>query len=356
MDVIPVILAGGAGTRLWPLSNEQKPKQFHNITGEGTLLELTINRLKPLHPDFCLIVTARMYEDMSYEQLHKTGLKGSIISEPMPRNTAPAILYAATYLSKLYEDAIMLVLPADHYIKKTDLFIQVLQKAIQQANNNYLVTIGITPTYPETGYGYIKAYDDPSEVKPVEMFVEKPNLDTAKKYLREGNYFWNSGIFVWKISVILDYYQKLMPQLYNAFQPLRDLTVEQLTQNDDLPWEIKRTIFSEIESISIDYGIMEKAYYRFVIPGEFGCADLGSWASIDDILNPDSDMNRSSNSKQVIFHLSKNCTVFPDKKLIAVVGLNDAVVVDSGDEILVMDKNASQNLREVVNHIKNKPQ
>ena len=118
MDVIPVILAGGAGTRLWPLSNEQKPKQFHNITGEGTLLELTINRLKPLHPDFCLIVTARMYEDMSYEQLHKTGLKGSIISEPMPRNTAPAILYAATYLSKLYDDAIMLILPADHILRK----------------------------------------------------------------------------------------------------------------------------------------------------------------------------------------------------------------------------------------------
>lgn len=352
MNVIPVILAGGSGTRLWPLSNDEKPKQFHNITGEGTLLELTINRLKPLNPDFCLIVTARMYEDMSYDELKKTGLKGSIISEPMPRNTAPAILYAATYLSKLYDDAIMLILPADHYIKKTSVFITILQKAIEHAHSNHLVTIGITPTYPETGYGYIKAYDDPSEIKPVEMFVEKPNLETAKKYLREGNYFWNSGIFVWKISVILEYYQKLMPKLYQAFQPLRDLTVEQLSQNDELPWEIKRNVFSQIDTQSIDYGIMEKADQRYVIPGEFGWADLGSWASIDDVLSPDTDMNRSPHPEKVIFHFSKNCTAFPDNKLIAVVGLHDVVVVDSGNEILVMDKNVSQDLREVVTLIK----
>lgn len=353
MKVIPVILAGGSGTRLWPLSNEQKPKQFHNITGEGSLLELTINRLKPLDPDFCLIVTSRIYEDLSYDELHKTGLQGSIISEPMPRNTAPAVLYASIYLSKLYNDAIMLILPADHYIKKQDIFVSILKKAIEQAHNNHLVTIGITPTYPETGYGYIKAFDDSVEVKPVEMFVEKPNLETAKKYLREGNYFWNSGIFVWKISVIFEYYQKLLPELYNAFQPLRDLSVQQLTQNDDIPWDIKRTVFSQIDSVSIDYGIMEKADHRYVIPGEFGWADLGSWASIDDVLLPDSNMNRSPYPEKVIFHQSKNCTVYPDKKLVAVVGLHDVVVVDSGNEMLVMDKNASQNLREVVNHIKN---
>lgn len=354
MKIIPVILAGGAGTRLWPLSREEKPKQFHNVSGEGTLLEQTIKRLIPLNPDICLVVTARKYEEASLCELEKIGISGKILSEPRPRNTAAAILYAATYLSKLYDDSIMIVLPADHYIKRNDLFVEILKKSINHAETDKLVTIGVKPTYPETGYGYIKAIEGSGDAKPIDMFVEKPNIETAKRYLLEGNYFWNSGIFIWKTSVILKNFVRLMPSHHRAFEPLYKLSAAELESNDEPVWGIKESVFSSIESISIDYGVMEKADERVVIPGDFGWGDLGSWASIDDILSPDQNLNRSPEPENALFVGSRNCSVFTEGRRIAVVGVSNLVVVESGNDVLVMDKNSSQRVREVVDLIKKK--
>ncbi|MFW5860743.1 MAG: mannose-1-phosphate guanylyltransferase [Spirochaetota bacterium] len=354
MDFIPVILAGGAGKRLWPLSREDKPKQFQNLSGEGTLLEMTIKRMIPLSPEYCLVVTSKAYEEASAEQIQKTGVDGAIISEPFPRNTAAAVLYAATYLQKKFGDAIMAVLPADHYIKSPESFIQIMEKAMNESREDKLVTIGVTPTYPETGYGYIKAFQGPGDTRQVEMFVEKPNLETARKYLLEGNYFWNSGIFVWKVSVIIECFKKPMPDLYNAFEPMRSLDTDALSASSGDAWEVKKKVFETIESVSIDYGIMEKADRRVVIPGEFGWADLGSWPSIDDILQPDECMNRTPSPEKVLFHNSRGCSVFTEQRRIAVVGLDDVVIVEAGNDVLVMDKNSAQQVRDVVDLIHGK--
>lgn len=350
--IIPVILAGGAGTRLWPLSREDKPKQFHNITGEGTLLEVTIKRLLPLKPEKCVIVTSKQYEKASKEELEKIGMPGVVLAEPYPRNTAAAVMYAVTYLSKIEDEVIMIMLPADHYIKNTEMFIEIIGKAIEQAKEDRLVSIGIKPTYPETGYGYIKGEPGGGPVLKVDKFVEKPDIENARKYVENGAYFWNSGIFIWKLSTIINSFSKLMSGHYHAFDTLKTFDKETIATNADKIWEIKKDIFSSLESISIDYGIMENAEDRVVIPGEFGWADLGTWNSIDDILQPDEHLNRTPSAQSVIFMNSENCTAFPEKKRITLVGLKNVVVVESGNDILIMEKNSSQEVRKVVEIVK----
>jgi mannose-1-phosphate guanylyltransferase len=353
MKIFPVILAGGAGTRLWPLSQDVKPKQFQNLSGEGTLLLETIKRLLPLKPDTYLIITSKRHEELTIHELKKIDVNATILAEPYPRNTAAAILYGALYLKKINNQSLMIVLPADHYIKDNILFVKALQKAIDQAKTGKLVTIGLKPTYPETGYGYIKASGESSVALDVERFVEKPNTRTAKKYILDGNYYWNSGIYVWKTETILEYFKKLMPHHYNTFEPLGNLEPDEFISSRDEVWQLKEDIFSRIDSISIDYGIMEKADNRVVIPSDFGWADLGSWKSIDDILPHDENMNRTPQKDNVLFVDSKNCSVFPENKRITILGLSNIVVVESGSELLVMDKSAAQEVRRVVDIINN---
>jgi mannose-1-phosphate guanylyltransferase len=352
LKIIPVILAGGAGTRLWPLSREDKPKQFHNISGEGTLLEETIKRLLPLNPDHCVIVTSKKYENASQAELDKTGISGTILAEPHPRNTAAAVIYAMTYLSKIADDGIMIMLPADHYIKNREMFVEVIRAAVEQAMRGKLVSIGIKPAFPETGYGYIKASGSGKDVMDVERFVEKPSLEKAREYVEDGSYFWNSGIFIWKLSVIEKCFRELMPGHYSAFEPLRSMEAKKIVSDNDDVWKIKKSVFTGLESISIDYGIMENAENRVVIPGEFGWADLGTWNAIDDILEPDSNVNRTPDVDDVIFINSSNCTAFPETKRITLVGLSNVVVVESGNDILVMEKNSAQEVRQVVEILK----
>jgi mannose-1-phosphate guanylyltransferase len=206
------------------MSREEKPKQFHNLSGMGSLLEETLKRLKPVKPEEVVIVSAGKYEQLSRYEIDKTGMPGTILSEPMAKNTAAAVLYAALFLDKKYSDSVMVVLPADHYIKDTKKFISALKKGIKLANKGFLVTIGVRPSYPETGYGYIKAVNSSAgDELPVDKFVEKPDFKTAKKYVDSGNYFWNSGIFVWKTSLIIEKFRKYMPEHFEAFKPLYDL-------------------------------------------------------------------------------------------------------------------------------------
>jgi mannose-1-phosphate guanylyltransferase len=308
--------------------------------------------LIPLHPEEFIIVTSKKYENLTEKEISDSGIKTVILAEPFPRNTAAAVLYAVTYMDHNDEDPIMIMLPADHYIKDKNRFVDALKLAIGEAKNGKLVSIGIHPTYPETGYGYIKAKNGEGEILPVERFVEKPDIDTARQYVEEGGYFWNSGIFVWKISSIKKKFIEHMPELYRAFAPLRLLSKQEVAENSSSIWQIKTEIFKDLQSISIDFGIMEKANDRVVIPADFGWADLGTWNSIDDILTPDNNMNRTPEPERVIFINSKNCTAFPEEKNISIVGLENVVVVESGGDILVMEKNSSQEVRKVVEIVK----
>lgn len=355
MKVIPVIMAGGAGTRLWPLSRDKKPKQFHNLSGHGTLLEETIRRMIPLDPGQVIIVTSKQHESQSREEITKFKLTGIVLSEPRPRNTAAALLYAAVYLDKLYEESIMISLPADHHIKNANEFTRILREGIQQAQSNRLVTIGIKPTYPETGYGYIKAKTDNGPVLRVDTFVEKPDIERARHYYKSGNYFWNSGIFIWKTSVIMEQYRKLLPAHMRAFEPLAALSSKKIATNTGEPWNIKKRIYDTVESVSIDYGIMERAENRVVIPGDFGWTDLGSWKSIDGILPMDENNNRSPERERAIFLNSDNCSVFTENSRVSVVGLSNIVVVEAGNEILVINKDSSQDVKKIVEMLKKIP-
>lgn len=352
--IVPVIMAGGAGTRLWPMSNEEKPKQYHNMSGNGTLLEETIKRLKPLSPEEVLIVSAKKYEEHSQNEIRKSGLKGSILSEPVPKNTAAAVLYAAMFLKKKYGDPVMIVLPADHFIKNETAFTQVLKDAVELAEKGSLTTIGVKPLYPETGYGYIKSGTLQGKAAVVERFVEKPGLETAKQYVADGTYYWNSGIFAWRTSVIIDRFRELLPEMYAQFLKLESLTHEAILSDSHEVWSLKQKIFSSVQSISIDYGIMEHSENRMVIPADFGWADLGSWKAVDDILQPDAECNRTQSPENAIFVKSGNCTLMSEGMRIAVVGVSNIVVVQSGNDILVIDKDSSQDVRTVVDIVKGK--
>jgi mannose-1-phosphate guanylyltransferase len=352
--IVPVIMAGGAGTRLWPMSSDEKPKQFHNMSGAGTLLEETISRLKPVNPEEIVIVTAKKHEGLSLAEIKKSGLPGTILSEPMPRNTAAAVLYAAMFLKKKYGDPVMIVLPADHFIKNNDEFVSVMKNAVSLAREDYLVTIGIKPEYPETGYGYIRASGSGNTASPVDRFVEKPDIDRARQYIAGGNYYWNSGIFVWKTSVIIEKFRELLPEMYAQFLKLEPLTPELFVSDSPDVWLIKEQIFSAIQSVSIDNGILEHAAGIMVIPAEFGWADLGSWKAADDILNPDEFNNRTQSPENAIFVKSGNCTIMSEGMRIAVVGVSDIVVVQSGNDILIIDKDSSQDVRAVVDIVRGK--
>lgn len=352
--IVPVIMAGGAGTRLWPMSNEEKPKQYHNMSGAGTLLQETIKRLKPLSPEEILIVSSKKYEELSHSEIRTSGLRGSILSEPMPKNTAAAVLYAAMFLKKKYNDPVMIVLPADHFIRDEAAFTQVLNDAVDLADKGCLATIGVKPLYPETGYGYIKSGPLNGSSAVVERFVEKPDLETAKQYVEEGTYYWNSGIFVWKTSVIIERFRELLPEMYAQFLKLEAFTPDVILSDSHEVWSLKQKIFSSVQSISIDYGIMENSGNRMVIPADFGWADLGSWKAVDDILAPDDSYNRTQSPEKAIFVKSGNCTIMSEGMRIAVVGVSNIVVVQSGNDILVIDKDSSQDVRAVVDIVRGK--
>jgi len=344
MKKTALIMAGGKGERFWPRSRTSLPKQFLSLTDDGkTMIQLTVERIKPLvNLEDIYISTNAAYKSLVVEQL--PGLpEQNILCEPIGRNTAPCIGLGAIHISQKYEDAIMIVLPSDHLIKHNDIFINTFTescKVAEKADN--LVTIGITPNYPETGYGYIK-YDnakEDGEAYKVDKFVEKPSLEVALKYIESGNYLWNSGMFAWKISTILGNFKKYMPETYDGLMKIKAAI------GTDVENKVLEAEFPNLESQSVDYGIMEKAKNIYILSGNFGWDDVGSWLAVGRIKSVNEDNNVVNGN--VVTVNTQNCIIEGSKKLIATVGLRDIIIVDTPDAILISTKENSGEIKQIL--------
>lgn len=345
-NAVAVILAGGSGSRLWPLSRQQLPKQFLNLEGDDTLIGSTMTRLSPLiEPENIWVVTNEAHAGgEAYEILN--GL--NTILEPVGRNTAPAIAIAAALLSDLMEsDPLMVVLPADHLIKKREEFHRCLQCAMDVAGQGRLVTFGITPTRPDTGFGYIQA--DLAQMKngvsPVVRFAEKPDLATAGAFVASGDYFWNSGMFVWKASVLLAEVARYLPEVAEVVARMRGLW-----QGGE-PWgEVVRREFAAMPSVSIDYGVMERSEIVSVVEADIGWSDVGSWDAVYDISGHDESGNALVGN---VLNLDcNNALIRSESKLVAAIGLEDVIVVETPDAILLTKRGESQRVKDVVELLK----
>ncbi|NFI51507.1 mannose-1-phosphate guanylyltransferase/mannose-6-phosphate isomerase [Clostridium botulinum] len=351
MKITAVVMAGGKGERFWPRSRKSLPKQFLSLTDDGkTMIQLTIERLKSLvNIEDVYIVTNKDYKKLVVEQI--PGIpEENILLEPIAKNTAPCIGLAAMHIKKKYEDAVMLVLPSDHLIKYNEIYIDTLKEAVEVAKeDDNLITIGITPSYPETGYGYINFGRDENDIKRnnvyrVKRFVEKPNLETAKEYLSSGRYLWNSGMFVWKATTILDNFKEYLSDIYEGLDKIYN------SMDTDNYNEILINEFSKFRSESIDYGIMERANNIYTIPGSFGWDDVGSWLALERINKSNDDGNVVKGN--VITINSKNSIIQAQDKLIATIGMEDLIVVDTDDALLIANKDSTQEVKKIIENLK----
>ncbi|WP_125076467.1 mannose-1-phosphate guanylyltransferase/mannose-6-phosphate isomerase [Pseudoxanthomonas sp. SGT-18] len=344
--MIPVILSGGSGTRLWPLSREAYPKQFLPLVGEASLLQATWQRIAPLASGPALVVANGEHRFMVAEQLRQAGCKpGAILLEPVARNTAPAIAVAALHATTSGEDPLLLVLPSDHVIQDEAAFRDAVRVAADAAEAGRLVTFGIVPTGAETGYGYIKAAPGDG-VRPVEQFVEKPDLETARTYVAKGTYYWNSGMFLFKASRYLAELERLNPAMLRACRG----ALEGASHDEDFI-RLEKTAFGECPSDSIDYAVMEKTSAAAVLPLDVGWNDVGSWAALWSVAEQDGDGN--AHHGDVIALDCRNTLAWGDGRLVAMLGLEDIVVVDTDDTVLVAHRDRVQEVKEIVARLKN---
>lgn len=341
-----VIMAGGGGTRFWPLSRQKTPKQLLNLSGNGLMINETIDRItKVIDAQNIFIVTNEQQGDKMKCSVGDRILENHILLEPSARNTTACIGYAAFEILKKYGDGIMCIFPSDHYIKDQEEFSNILRRAIEVAeNSDKLVTIGIKPTFPSTGYGYIN-YDRGSgqEVHEVIQFVEKPNHDKAKEYVASGQYAWNSGMFIWKASTILNNIERFLPKVYQYLKKIAD------SMNTEAELETINQIYGNIPSISIDYGVIERSDDVVVILGDFGWNDVGSWDNLGVIYNVDENGNVIKGEQVNIS--TKNCICYADKRLIATIGVENLIIVETDDAILVCRKDQAQKVKDVVEQL-----
>jgi mannose-1-phosphate guanylyltransferase len=343
-----VIMAGGIGARFWPASRRQKPKQLLDLLGEGTLFDQTVARIEPMVPPGNRWVVTNREQMLMMRTAVPSMAERQFILEPFGRNTAPAIGLAAIHLLHDDPDAVMIVLPADHRIDKVDAFRECLMTAVGLvSNSDILATIGIQPERPETGYGYIQidraSKPLATEAHWVKTFAEKPNLQTAKLFFESGEFVWNSGIFVWRADVIL---QQIADHLPNWYSGLQEISSAVGTPQET---EITRQIFGALKGISIDYGVMEHAPRVAVVKGTFGWSDVGSWDEVWRLLPRDDKGNAVRGDVQTVD--SRNNLVLAHDKLIALVGVKDLIVVDSGDALLICPRENSQQVRAMVEQL-----
>lgn len=344
--ILPVIIAGGSGSRLWPMSRLTYPKQFLNMSGENTLLQNTVTRLDGIETHTPMIICNEEHRFLVAEQLRCIERTATIMLEPEGRNTAPAIALAALKATQSGEDPIILVLAADHLIKDDKEFTQIVNHSITIAEQNKLVTFGIVASSPETGYGYIRRGEEyQAGGFIVDQFVEKPDQETAKAYLESGNYYWNSGMFLFKASRFLQELEKFYPEILENCRECINLA------NDDLDFvRIDNALFKQCPSESIDYAVMEKTTDAVVVPMDVGWNDIGSWSSVWETNDKNSDGNLISGD--IIVEESSNCLIHSEDRLVSAVGLDNIVIVDSKDAILVADKSKVQNVKKIVDQLK----
>lgn len=350
--VLPVIMAGGTGSRLWPMSRELYPKQFLRLYGEQSMLQETVTRLKGLYTQEPLVICNEEHRFLAAEQLRQINqLSNNIILEPVGRNTAPAITLAALRAIDDGCDPLLLVLAADHVIENPAAFHQAVQSAIPFAEQGKLVTFGIVPTGPETGYGYIQRgiefNNNSGPVFRVQSFVEKPDLPTALKYLESGDYYWNSGMFLFRAKRFLEEMTKFRPDILNAC--LKAIETSQPDEQQNFI-RVDKESFIACPNESVDYAVMEKTTDAIVVPLDVGWNDVGSWAALWEV--NDKNMEGNAITGDVFTHNTSNCYINTDEKLVAAVGVENLVIINTKDAVLVIDKSQGQDVKEVVEFLK----
>lgn len=338
-----VIMAGGVGSRFWPVSTPDHPKQFHDMLGTGkSLLQQTFERLLPLIPENqILISTNDKYSDLCKRQLpHITD--NQLVLEPTMRNTAPAILYAAVKIYAQNPDAVILIAPSDHWIDREDVFLDSLQLAFDKCSReDVLMTMGIVPTYPNTGYGYIQFQKDENQIKKVNRFTEKPNYENAVKFMESGEYLWNAGIFIWSAKSILKAFQTFLPQTYELFA--RGNAV----YNTAGETAFIQSNYPEAENISVDYAILEKADNVYVLPVDMGWNDLGTWGALHQKLNQDAQKNAVVLAQTYFEEATGNMIRTAANKKVIIKGLSDYIVVDHEDVLMIIPRSDEQEIKEL---------
>jgi len=352
-NMIPVILSGGSGSRLWPLSRSMYPKQFLAMNSDYSMFQETLRRLDGLNHKAPIVICNADHRFLAAEKLRELGtIPQSIILEPMGRNTAPAIAVAALAALETSDDPILLILPADHTIKDTNHFHSAIKKAESLARDGALVTFGIVPHQPHTGYGYIKrSADETNGGYNVAEFVEKPDQNTAAKFLKSGDYLWNSGMFMFRASRFLAELEKFTPDVLRYAKLAFEAAAEDF---DFLRLDAEK--FAKCPSISIDYAVMEHTSDARVIPLDAGWSDIGSWSSLWDVCTKDD--NGNSLTGDTIAEDTRNCYVMSENKLVATVGVDNLIIVDTKDAVLVAHKDKSEDVKNIVNKLKslNRPE
>ena len=342
-------MAGGVGSRFWPVSTTEFPKQFHDMLGSGeTLIQKTFSRLSNIIPaENILILTNEKYNDLVLEQL-PTVKQEQVLLEPAMRNTAPCILYASLKIKKQNPNAVMVVAPSDHWIEDEKAFCDNLQQCFDFcADENALMTLGIQPTFPNTGFGYIE-FDksDNNPIKKVSQFREKPDYETAKSFLDSGNFLWNGGIFIWSVKSILEAFEKFQPQMNALFQEgfeSYNTTTEAYFINQN---------YAKSENVSIDYAILEKSKNVFVLPATFDWNDLGTWGSLHEKLDKDENNNAVVNATVLLNNSSSNIISTSKEKLVIIDGLEDFIIVDKDNVLLIYPKSKEQEIKGIVAQLK----
>ena len=347
MKLYAVIMAGGVGSRFWPRSKKKLPKQLLKIFGDQTMIQATVNRLSGLvEKENIFVITNELQRPEVLNQLPDVPAE-NIIEEPFGRNTAACIGLASVIIKAKDPDAVTIVLPADHIIKDEDEFKKILKNAAKYANESKgLVTIGITPTRPETGYGYIQINDKPvtDNIFKVLTFAEKPNYATALRFVESGDFLWNSGMFIWRADVILDEIKNLMPDLHEGL-----VVIEKSLTNPNFKEELK-TVYAQLKKISIDYGIMEKSSKVFLTKGSFNWSDVGSWEEVYQL----SDKNENGNATigNVYTNMVNDSYVYSPDKVTAVIGLDNVIVINHHDTVLICRRDKAQDVKEIVEYLK----
>ncbi|TKI05845.1 mannose-1-phosphate guanylyltransferase/mannose-6-phosphate isomerase [Martelella alba] len=350
--ILPVIMAGGTGSRLWPMSRELYPKQFLRLHGELSMLQETVTRLNGINAREPLVICNEQHRFLVAEQLRQIKqLSHNIILEPVGRNTAPAIALAALSAVANGDDPLLLVLAADHVIEDTQAFQAAVMQATDYAFNNKLVTFGIVPTGPETGYGYIQrgeslSLDGQGSYK-VQRFVEKPDSDTALKYITSGEYYWNSGMFMFRASEYLNELRKFRPDILSACETAIEKPEADVEQDFI---RVKKEAFLACPDESVDYAVMEKTTEAVVVPLDAGWNDVGSWSALWEVNAKDE--NENALTGDIFLHKTTNCYINTDEKLIAAVGVDNLVIINTKDAVLVIDKSKVQDVKKVVEYLK----